>query len=85
MAARVGVGNRPRGAGSAFGPVTTTTATTDITKAGVNQTSGQGERLCRAGDPEAGKKRCTSLRDRHLSNAKGQKSKSLILYARVRE
>jgi hypothetical protein len=34
-----------------------------------------------AGDPEAGTKRCTSLRDRHLSNAKGQKSKSLILLA----
>jgi hypothetical protein len=35
-----------------------------------------------AGDPEAGKKRGTSLRDCHLSNAKGQKSKSLILLAR---
>jgi hypothetical protein len=35
-----------------------------------------------AGVPEAGKKRCTSLRDRHLSNAKGQKSKALILLAR---
>ena len=34
------------------------------------------------GDPEAGKKRCTSLCYRHLSNAKGQKSKSLILLAR---
>ncbi len=34
------------------------------------------------GDPEAGKKRCTSLRYRHLSNAKGQKSKSSILLAR---
>jgi len=32
MAARVGVGNRPRGAGSGFGPVTTTTGTTDTTK-----------------------------------------------------
>jgi len=41
MAARVGVGNRPRGAGSAFGPVTTTTVTKDIAKAGVNQTLGQ--------------------------------------------
>jgi hypothetical protein len=30
---------------------------------------------------EAGTKRCTSLRDRHLSNAKGQNSKSLILLA----
>src|SRR5947199_10430521 len=29
-----------------------------------------------------GMKRCTSLRYRHLSNARGQKSKSLILLAR---
>jgi len=31
MAARAGVGNRPLGAGSEPGSVTTTTATTDIT------------------------------------------------------
>jgi hypothetical protein len=31
MAARVGLGNQPPGAGSGFGPVTTTTGTTDTT------------------------------------------------------